>query len=171
MKLHRRSQVVQRRADVQNLATVLFQLCKGGATNIKSALQIDVHDSAKPIGRQLLSRTKEVSGSAVHNDIDFAELFDRLCDRLFDFLRLANVSRNSYRLTAVVVDRLCGRSQVVDLATHECDRGACLGECARNAASNTSSAAGNERHVSFQNSFIEDCFAHDSDLRLSAEIR
>src|SRR6185295_17994299 len=80
VNLHRCTEIMKRGADVQYLAAMLFELRKGRTTNVESSLRIDVEDCAKTIGRQLLRRAKKVSGGAVHDDVDLAELFDRLCD-------------------------------------------------------------------------------------------
>src|SRR6186713_1436927 len=106
---------MKRRADVQNLPAMLLELRKGRATDVECALQIDVDHSSKPVRRQLLRRTKKVSRSAVHDDINLAELLDSLRDCFFDFLRLADVTSNCNRLAAVVVDGLRGWLEVVQL--------------------------------------------------------
>ena len=57
---------------------MLSELRKSRATDVECALQIDVDHSSKTIRRQLLRRAKKVSRSAVHDNIDLAELLDRL---------------------------------------------------------------------------------------------
>src|SRR6185436_8518681 len=112
---------MKRRTDVQDLPVMLFELREGRATDVECALQIDIDHSSKPVRRQLLCRTKKVARSAVHDDIDLAELLDSLRDRFFNFFRLAHVSSNGNRLAAIVVDGLCGWFKVVQLPTNERD--------------------------------------------------
>src|SRR5689334_19570976 len=119
---------MQRRTDVQDLSAILLELCKGRATNIERALQIDINHSSKSVRRQLLRGTKKVSRSAVHDDIDLAELLDSLRHCFFNVFRLAHVSSDGDRVAAIIVDRLCSRLKVVQLATNEGDTRSCFGE-------------------------------------------
>ena len=84
VKLHRRAEIMERGADVQNLAAMLFQLCKRRATDVERAFQVDVNHGAKAVWRQLFRRAEKVSRGAVNDDIDLAKLFDRLCNGLLD---------------------------------------------------------------------------------------
>ena len=49
MDLHRRAKVMQRGADIENLASVLFQLIERCAANVEGAFQIDIYDGAETI--------------------------------------------------------------------------------------------------------------------------
>ena len=88
VKLHRRAEIMKRRADVQNLPAMFLELRKRGAANVERAFQIDIDDSSESIWRQLFRGAKKVSGSAVDDDIDLAEVLDGLCNRLLDLFRL-----------------------------------------------------------------------------------
>src|SRR6185295_747714 len=111
--------------------------------------------SAESIRRQLLSSTKKVSSGAIHHDIDLAKVFDRLCDCLFNFLRLTHVGNNRERLATVIVDRVCSRLQVIDLTTRQCHARSRFSKCARYSTCNTCSTTRHERHASIQNSIVE----------------
>src|SRR3989442_12581941 len=76
VKLHRRAEVMQRGADIQDLTLVLFQLFERSAANIERALQIDIDHRAKTVGGKFLSRAEKVSGGAVDDDVHFSESFD-----------------------------------------------------------------------------------------------
>src|SRR5438132_9316944 len=82
---------MERRADIQYLTAILFQLGECRATNVECSLEIDVHDRAKSIRRQLFRRTKKIPCRAVYDDIDFAKAFDGGSDCLFNFFGVANV--------------------------------------------------------------------------------
>jgi hypothetical protein len=62
---------------------------------------------------------KENSPPRRHDDIDLAELFDRLRDRLVNFLRLSNISSNGNRFPTIVINRIRSRLKMVQLATDE----------------------------------------------------
>ena len=91
VKLHRRAEIMQRRADVQDLTVMFLQLFEGGATNIERSLEIDIHHRAKAVRRQLFRRAQEISRRAVHDNIDLAKVLDRGGNRFRDFIRVAHV--------------------------------------------------------------------------------
>jgi hypothetical protein len=168
VKLHRRPEIVKRRADIQNLPAILLELSKSRTTNIKRPLQIDIHHCPETVGRQLLGGTKKIPRRTVDDDIDLAELLDRLCNGLFHLLRLSNVSRNSYRLAAFLIDRLRRRFKVVHLPTDERHGRTRFRKCTRDSARNARSTASHERHSPLQYSFVKYALTHDSDPRSSA---
>src|ERR1043165_8056827 len=85
---------------------MFFQLCKCCATDVERALQINVDYRAKAVRREFFCRTKKVTGSAVHDDVDFAELRDSFSDRLFDCFWLTHIGRNRNSLATALVDRV-----------------------------------------------------------------
>src|SRR4029078_11180620 len=91
-------------ADVQYLAAMLFQLREGRTTNVESSFRIDVENCAKTIWRQLFRRAEKVTSRTVHDDIDLAEVFDRLCDCFFNVFGLAHIGNYCERFAAVCVD-------------------------------------------------------------------
>src|SRR5688500_2410529 len=74
VKLHRRAEIMKRRADVQYLTAMFFELCKRSAANIERSLQIDVDNSAETIRRQLFGFTQKVTGRAIDDNVDLSEL-------------------------------------------------------------------------------------------------
>src|SRR5689334_20416071 len=162
MKLHRRTEIMERSRNVQDLPAMLFELCKTRTTNVERTLQIDIDDSSKTVWRQLLRGTQKVSRGTVHDDVDLTKLLDSLCNGFFNFLRLSNINGHGNRLSAVLVDRLCSRYQVVHLPANERHGRPRFRKCARHSTSDSRPTSGNERHTSFQNSFIEDCLTHCS---------
>src|SRR6185369_3569302 len=135
---------------------MLLELRKSRATNVERAFQIDIDHRPKPIRRQLLRGAKKVSRCAVHDDIDLAELLDRLRNRLFDFLRLSNVSSNGNRLSTVFINRLRGRYEVVHLAAHERHCRTRFRKRTRNSTRDPRPTASDKRHAPLQNPVIKD---------------
>src|SRR5205814_1252738 len=91
VKLHRRAEVMQRGADIQNLPAMLFKLSERRAAYIERAFQIDIHDRSESIRRKFLRGAKKISGGAVDYDIDFAEAFDGGGDGFLKFFGIAHV--------------------------------------------------------------------------------
>src|SRR5687768_9640355 len=103
---------------------MFFELSKRCAANVERALQIDIDNSSEAVGRELLSSTKKVAGRAVNNDIDLAEMFDRLCDGFFNFFRMTNVRGNWQRFAAFLIDCVSGRLEVIHLPAYKRNAGA-----------------------------------------------
>src|SRR5207249_3940394 len=97
MKLHRRAEVMQRCANVEDLPAMLLELCKCRATDIEGTFQIDVDDCSEPVRGKLFSFAKEVACGAVHDDVDTAEPIDGGGNSLFNFFRVADIGGDSER--------------------------------------------------------------------------
>jgi hypothetical protein len=151
---------MKRGADVQYLAAMLLELREGRTTNVESSFCIDVENCAKTIWRQLFRRAEKVTGRAVHNDINLAEVFDRLCDCLFDCFGLAYIGNDCERFAAVCVDGVSSRLQMLDLATRERNTRTSFGKRARDSAGDPRSTAGHKRHAPIQNCIIKNRFTH-----------
>ena len=102
VKLHRRAQVMQRGADVQNLAAVLFQFTERCPANIERPFQIDIHDGAETVRRKFFRRAEKISGGSVDDDVDFAKSFDSGRNGSLDLFGLANVGRDNKRFTDIL---------------------------------------------------------------------
>src|ERR1700752_123162 len=151
---------MESRADVQYLPALFFELRERRPTNVERAFEIDVHHSSKTIWRQLLCGTEKVSGSAVHDDIDLAEVFDGLCDSFFNLFRLTHISNNCEGFTTFRVDGVRRRLQVIDLSTRESNTRTRFCKGTSYPAGDTGSTTGHKRDASIQNSVTEDSFAH-----------
>src|SRR5436190_22791519 len=92
MDLQRRAEIMERRADIQNLAAVFPKLSKGSSTNIEGALQVDIDYGSEAIRREVLGRAKKVAGGAINDNIYFAEAFDSRVNRSLYFFRFTHVS-------------------------------------------------------------------------------
>src|SRR5688572_6518722 len=160
MELHRRAEVMQRRADVQNLSAMLLELCKRRTTDVERSLQVDIDDRAKAVRRQLFSLTKKVSRRAINNDIDFAKLFDRLCHSAFDLSRLTHIRNCGDRFAARCIDRISRRLKVLEISAHQRNTRTRCRKRSRDSASDSRPAASHKRDVSVQNSLCKDCLAH-----------
>src|SRR5687768_5511267 len=131
---------------------MFFELRKRSAANIERALQIDVDNRAETIGRQLFSFTEKVTGRAIDDDVDLSELLDRRRDSRFHRLRLTHIRHNRDRFSAVLVDRVSSRLQMVQVAADERHGRARFREGARNAASDACPATGQDRKSTRLNS-------------------
>src|ERR1044072_4170701 len=160
VNLHWCAEIMEGGANVQYLPAMLFELRKGLTTNVESSFRIDIEDGAETIGRQLFRRAQKVSGGTVHYDVDLAEVFDCLCDCLFNRFGLAHIGHDCERLAAVCVDRVRSRLQVFDLPTGDSDTRARFGKRARNPSGDPRPTAGHKRYTPVQNSVIEDCLTH-----------
>ena len=165
MQLHRRAQVVQRRTDVQDLALMLLQLIESRAANIERALQIDIHDRAKTVGRKFFRRAKKVSGCAVHYDIDFAESFNGGRDGLLNFFGVAHVGGDGKGFAHVVwswgalansaprfIDCLRGGLEMFHPAAHQGNVRPSFSQRAGYPAGNARATPGHEGNMAFENS-------------------
>ena len=94
MKLHRRAEIMQGRADIQNLSLVLFQFFERGPTDDEGSFEIDVDDGAETIRRKFFRRAKKIPGGAVDDDIDLSEALDGGGDGFLNIVRFANVGRD-----------------------------------------------------------------------------
>ena len=65
---------MKRGADVEYLPLICFQLREGCAANVECAFEIDIDDRAKTVRRELFSGAQKVTGRAIHDDVDFAEV-------------------------------------------------------------------------------------------------
>src|SRR6185295_14403028 len=101
-----------------------------------------------------------VSRGAVHDDIDLAELLDRLRNCLLDFLWLPHITGNCNRLPTLLINCLRSRFQVVQLATYERHGSTRFCKRTRDSTRDPRPTASDERHASIQNSFIKDFFTH-----------
>src|ERR1044072_1388169 len=117
VNLHRRAEIMKCRADVQYLPAMLFELRESRTTNVESSFRIDIENRAKTIWRQLFRRAEKVTGGAVHDDVDLAEVFDRLCDCFFNVFGLPHIGNNRKRFATICIDSICSRLQVLHLAT------------------------------------------------------
>src|SRR5260370_36626815 len=86
---------MQRRTDVQDLATILFQFSEGRAADIERAFEIDVYDGAETVRGKLFRSAKKISGGAVDDDIYLAESFHGRSDCLLNFFGFADVGGDS----------------------------------------------------------------------------
>src|SRR3712207_6552076 len=93
MKLVRRAEVMQRRADVENLAAILLQLLERRAADVKGALEVDVDDRAEAVRRKLRRGAQEVPGRAVDDDVYAPELLNRRGDGALYLREVAHVRR------------------------------------------------------------------------------
>src|SRR6185503_10380623 len=106
----------------------------------------------------------------VHDNINFAKTIDGGSDRGFDLLWFANVRRDGKGFamerghpclqsvrSALIVDRLCRRLQMFHAAAYQRYVRARLRERARDTASDTGAAAGNEGDPILENSICENC--------------
>src|SRR6185369_3815359 len=99
--------------------------------------------------------------------VDLAELFDCLRNCLFDRFGLAHISSDRNRFTAICVDRIRSRLQVLNLATRNRDTRTRFSKSARDAASDTRSTTRHKRHAPIKNSLTKNRFTHCSDPCLS----
>src|SRR5258708_4684446 len=160
---------MQRRTDVQDLATILFQFSEGRAADIERAFEIDVYDGAETVRGKLFRSAKKISGGAVDDDIYLAESFHGRSDCLLNFFGFADVGGDSKgfsdgggfvfrtlpdgRVSANahsprVINRFRGRLEMFKAATNERDICARLGWWMR------PDHVLNERYELFQNQLI-----------------
>src|SRR5258705_1699133 len=162
MELHWRTEIVKCCADVEDLTALLFELREGGATSVESSLKVNVDDGAEAIRRQLLSLAKKVSGGAINDDIDLAEMFNPSGEGALDLLGLTNISDNRECLTSVLVNGCSRGFEVLQLSTNENHTRASLRKCTGDTASDSSTTSCDECHVLSQNPINEDCIVHGS---------
>jgi hypothetical protein len=104
---------------------------------------------------------RKVAGSAIDDDIDFAEPFHGGGDCLLDFVGLANIccdgkSFANGRVRATrVIDGFCRGLEVIEAATDQRDFGSRFSQSPRHTAGDAGTATGHERDVTFKNSIGE----------------
>src|SRR6266496_4317679 len=160
MKLHRCSEVMKGGADVENLTLVLLEFGKSRPANIKSALEINIHDGPESVWRKLLWRAKKVAGSPVDNYVDLAELRYRRRNGALDFFRAAHVCGYRKSFSAIAIDCIRRRFQMFHLAANQRNGRSRFGQGSRYAAGNACTAAGDEGHTITQDSFSKDVVGH-----------
>src|SRR4029079_3005497 len=142
-------------ADVQNLPVILVQVLERCPADIEGSFEIDIHDGAETIWRKLFGFAEEVAGSAIDDDIDFAEPFHGGCDGLLDLVGLANISRDGKgfandRVRATRVIDCFGRGlEMFNTATDQRDFSARFSQGPRYAARDARAATGHEGHATF----------------------
>ena len=85
---------MQGRADIKNLAAILFEFSEGRAAHIEGAFQIDIDNRAEAVRRQLLGRAEKISGSAIDYYIDTAKVIDGCEDSFLNLFGFAYVGGN-----------------------------------------------------------------------------
>src|ERR1044072_4744168 len=156
MKLHRRAEVVERRADVENLSAVLLQLFERRAADVEGALKVNVDDGAEAVGRKLLGLAEEVAGRAVDGDVYPAEALKRRRHGALDRRVVAHVRRDGQSLPARLVNLRRRGFEMFELAADERDARARFGQGTSDSTRDACSAAGDERDATLENAVRED---------------
>src|SRR5437870_3006114 len=150
MKLQGSADVMKRSRDVQDLASLLFKFCERGAGCVERAFKINVNYSAESIGRHLFGSAQKISRSAVYNNVNLAEFFDRRRNRPLDFIIISHVSRNCERFPAPGSNPFGGWLKVLHLTADQRNTSAAFGQSTRNAARYPSASTRHERNATIQ---------------------
>src|SRR5262249_5137962 len=143
-------------ADVEHGAALLPEKRKGSARHVERAFEIDVHHRAEPVRREILSETHEVSGGAVHEDVEPAEGVNGLRNNRVDISRLADIAGHAHGTHAFLANIVDRRQQMLFAAARDRHVATGASERKRNAAADAGAAARDERRTTFQQRLAED---------------